>query len=554
MNQPTVFVNLELPVGVATNDTGDVYISHLTTGLFVNNVVSKFNSNAQLLGSALTGGLTPGYLANWSSENTIIEVMDTGNVIAIDQTTGVTEFLFTISSLSVDNSSIYDVATGLTDDFFNLQGASYGDIAISERGNLTDFYITGYSQAQVYPFIVKITIENGLDGFIQDAKILATSSADLIRFSPTDPTLSTTRTIRGIAVNDDGTLLTTLAFQTGPQSKQDELIAFDADFNPSDGVSNSEIPDRVFPDLDIYSQGMTTDVNGNFYVVTNSVGSAALGFGGQPIAIGVSSTLDGFNNVIVNGQSLDSFYDIAVPDSNDRAYITVNPFSFSPGNGNDPVIELSSDFIFPDLCNPTNGDDDLSSCATDENDLISGLSGDDTILGGQGNDTLNGQGGNDILNGGIGRDRLNGGSGRDSLIGGGGNDRLNGGGGLDTLNGGGGRDRLNGGNGKDSLVGGGANDTLTGGSELDTLRGGGGSDTFVIEEVNGNSDRVVIRDYVDGTDFLGLADGLSFSDLTIGNYDVNNATIIKNSFTNNTLAVLSNIDALVIDSNDFVTV
>ena len=78
----------------------------------------------------------------------------------------------------------------------------------------------------------------------------------------------------------------------------------------------------------------------------------------------------------------------------------------------------------------SNGDDVL--IGTPANDSIDGLAGNDTVfgladddhlLGGDGDDTLSGSGGNDTLYGGNGSDRLNGGSG---------NDTLNGGAGFDT--------------------------------------------------------------------------------------------------------------------------
>ncbi|VEP15707.1 Alkaline phosphatase (fragment) [Hyella patelloides LEGE 07179] len=149
------------------------------------------------------------------------------------------------------------------------------------------------------------------------------------------------------------------------------------------------------------------------------------------------------------------------------------------------------------------------------------------IIGGSGDDTLRGRGRGDSLEGGDGGDVL---AGR---------------GGDDTLTGGAGRDTLRGGNGDDFLIG---------GADVDRLFGNQGSDTFVIEQVATSSDRVIIRDYVDGTDILGLADSLTFADLTIRNNAANTNTLIRETSTNNTLAVLSGIDASVIDSGDFVDV
>ncbi|HHP7232770.1 MAG TPA: calcium-binding protein, partial [Xenococcaceae cyanobacterium] len=141
------------------------------------------------------------------------------------------------------------------------------------------------------------------------------------------------------------------------------------------------------------------------------------------------------------------------------------------------------------------------------------------------------------------------------LKGGAGSDRLNGGNNADSLIGAGGNDTLNGGAGRDTLKGGAGNDFLTGGKNVDLLFGNSGIDTFVIKRVTA-SDRIVIRDYTDNIDVLGLADGLTFADLTIINNQGNTATLIRETSTNSTLAVLSGIDSTVtnIDNDDFVLI
>lgn len=112
---------------------------------------------------------------------------------------------------------------------------------------------------------------------------------------------------------------------------------------------------------------------------------------------------------------------------------------------------------------------------------------------------------------------------------------------------------LTGGKGADTLRGGNGNDRLIGGADVDVLFGNGGRDTFVIEQL-ANNNHVVIRDYTDGVDVLGLADGLTFGSLTIRDNNAHTATIIKETSTNNTLAILSGIDSTVIDSDDFDTI
>ncbi len=83
--------------------------------------------------------------------------------------------------------------------------------------------------------------------------------------------------------------------------------------------------------------------------------------------------------------------------------------------------------------------------------------------------------------------------------------------------------------------------------------GNDGSDIFVIKSA-ASRNRIIIEDYTDGVDMLKLSATLSFGDLSIQNSNDNTATLIKESATNNILAVLSNIDSTVtvIDSSDFI--
>src|SRR5688572_33435337 len=79
--------------------------------------------------------------------------------------------------------------------------------------------------------------------------------------------------------------------------------------------------------------------------------------------------------------------------------------------------------------------------ATNQDDTLTGGSGNDTIDGLDGDDWLRGFGGSDRLWGGLGADTLDGGAGKDRLNGGAGNDtifwttgdRVNGGAGTDTV-------------------------------------------------------------------------------------------------------------------------
>lgn len=105
--------------------------------------------------------------------------------------------------------------------------------------------------------------------------------------------------------------------------------------------------------------------------------------------------------------------------------------------------------------------------------------------------------------------------------------------------------------GDDSLNGGNGNDILFGDGGRDTLFGEVGNYIFAIQ-LGTNSDRDTIRDFVDGSDRLGLTIGLTFGDLSILD-DGSGNTRIQDINSNVILATVQGVDSTLIDINDFVT-
>lgn len=78
--------------------------------------------------------------------------------------------------------------------------------------------------------------------------------------------------------------------------------------------------------------------------------------------------------------------------------------------------------------------------------------------------------------------------------------------------------KLYGGSGDDVLIGSKGEDTLDGGQGRDHMAGGAGSDIFILRAGDGNTNislSDIIYDFTLGTDVLGLADGLKYSDLEL---------------------------------------
>jgi 2',3'-cyclic-nucleotide 2'-phosphodiesterase (5'-nucleotidase family)/predicted extracellular nuclease len=163
----------------------------------------------------------------------------------------------------------------------------------------------------------------------------------------------------------------------------------------------------------------------------------------------------------------------------------------------------------------------------DGNDFVAGTLGDDTIFGDGGNDILKGE-----LEGSEG--------GNDAMFGGAGNDLLLGEAGNDLLFGEAGDDLLFGGAGEDFLRGGLGNDSLTGGAD---------KDIFAIA-LNEGTDAIL--DFEIGTDFIGLAEGLSLGQLYVVQ-DAQN-TVVGSSATGEVLAVVINTVAEQLGQGSFLSV
>ncbi|NEP18590.1 MAG: hypothetical protein F6J97_17085 [Leptolyngbya sp. SIO4C1] len=251
------------------------------------------------------------------------------------------------------------------------------------------------------------------------------------------------------------------------------------------------------------------------------------------------------------------------------------PNGDTSGDGND-IVTLKNTYAVSvvdlgsgdDIFNGGMGNDTVS--GSRGNDFMLGDDGHDWLDGGRGKDTILAGAGNDTVAGGLGQDTLDGGDGDDVLrgdlnirsghlrgtsiavtaigdddiiYGGAGQDRIGGKGGNDRLYGGDDDDQIWGDDGDDLLWGGMGDDRLTG----DDFSGGQGSDTFVLAAGEGTD---TIIDYEIGIDLIGLANGLTFGQLSINQRD-RNALI---GFANDTLAVLNNVTASALTENAFVTI
>ena len=101
-------------------------------------------------------------------------------------------------------------------------------------------------------------------------------------------------------------------------------------------------------------------------------------------------------------------------------------------------------------------------------------------------------------------------------------------------------------------------DILDGGTGSDTITTGAGSDLIVLRAGDGGSTLAAadtLTDFTNGTDKFLLADGLSFSDLTVAS-DANNtaSTVISITDTSEYLITITGLAFGYINTSDFSTV
>ena len=185
-------------------------------------------------------------------------------------------------------------------------------------------------------------------------------------------------------------------------------------------------------------------------------------------------------------------------------------------------------------------------------------------------ENIDGTGGADIIRGDSNANVLRGSGGADTIYGGSGNDSLSGSTSWSSSNDSASSrqqaandsmsdtdDNLYGGAGDDLLIGTIGDNILDGGTGADVIYSGSGSDTIVLRVGDGGSTLAAadtIADFTDGTDLIGLDNGLAFGDLNIqqGTDSYSNHTIIKAG--SEYLAVVENMTASNLTESSFTPV
>ena len=130
----------------------------------------------------------------------------------------------------------------------------------------------------------------------------------------------------GIAVNPQGTVLTTLGVNRTTAGNFSAPVVFTVNFDPLQ-VTDSNRP-LVLSNVDLSSRGMTADASGNFYIATGTIGTSLGGANGSGAILSLSPNLE-LTGIYTQGV-VASAQDVAVSPDGQFLYATVGTNLFSP--------------------------------------------------------------------------------------------------------------------------------------------------------------------------------------------------------------------------------
>lgn len=392
------------------NDTGDVFIKDLTTGLVTNVTVTDTGIQANDFCFA----------TDVSSDGSKVLFLSRASNLVSSDTNGTLD-LFVKDLLS-------GIITRVSTDSFGNQGNDECFEAVfSPDGSKVAF-------ASVASNLVTNDTNGTIDVFIKDL-----NTGEVARIS-TDALGNETSSGGGgiLSFSPNGT---SVSYISGDGMFSGHFNIFIAHTNISAGIYGTGLADVLSgTDADDIIYGF----QGNDTVIGLAGNDTLEGGDGDDTIRGAAG-----NDVIFGGNDQDV---LKGGDGDDTIY---------GDDGNDELFgESGSDNLYGGVGNDklSGGDDVDRLNGGDGADKLYGGTGNDQLKGDAGNDSLSGDDGNDKLWGSFGDDTLNGGNGTDELYGDEGNDKLYGGAGVDKLSGGNGNDRLTGGEGSDNLWGGAGSD------------------------------------------------------------------------------------------------
>jgi hypothetical protein len=228
-----------------------------------------------------------------------------------------------IRGLDVDTSAVFDVNAESFNSFELTPETLFGDIAVfhAQAGNVSEqlkLFLTGLSDG--FPFVLQLQLDP-TTGDVLSSRVILTSTA----IAPDSLSLP-----RGIAVNRQGSVLTTLPVSTADAviDCPDAVVTFTHNFSDTE----VDLPQVLPASSGIPSWGMTTDANDNFYLVTGGVGNMACLRSGVGALVFVPFPFAPFTfsitPITVFPASISHPQDTAVSRLSDRSvYVTISNFN-----------------------------------------------------------------------------------------------------------------------------------------------------------------------------------------------------------------------------------
>ena len=344
------------PVGIAIDKQGNLIASNLDNS---GPIINKISSTG--IPQIRTGSEDFGYLAVIPSSGIILHLQKNGNLSLIDPNNLAEAKILNIKDLNVNASSIFNIVPDTTVSILPQAAQTYyGDIAVLERGSQLDVFVSGLSIG-LNPFVMRLRFQNNT---VDARVVIASRGSTATGPSRTGGNINTTR---GVAVNNQGTVLTTLPINVGLEFI-DVPVSFSADFPEKGGTPQIKLKGYTNDGytangyVSIQSQGMTTDQAGNFYVtsfwgslladvvvldpdinnVLTKVPTPTINSNYRDIAVDALA----LRKLLETASSVNSNYrDIAVDSSNKVAYVTSSENSitrFNIGNNINTTITLSN--------------------------------------------------------------------------------------------------------------------------------------------------------------------------------------------------------------------
>ncbi|MGV0027777.1 hypothetical protein [Phormidesmis priestleyi] len=332
LGDPFLFANSTLPTGIVTDREGNVFVSSENVSVgedgiprSFGSIVTKYTSNGAQLGQIQTGGLfspvdvvSSKRFALETNSGLILSISPSGQIDLIEPKQGIVSPWVNLTAIPVQTNQVYDIATGLTQDFtayIQPSLSSYGDIAVFSGRDFLDIYASGIGAGQAFPFILRLRLSQTLGN---SAQVIMSSFASAAPNEGSPP---------GIAVNSQGTVLTTLGVNNRTTAGNfSALVAFSVNFDPQTVTDNNR--PLVFSNVDLSSRGMTTDAAGNFYVATGTIGTTLGGANGSGAIISLSPNLE-LTGIYTQGV-VASAQDVAVSPDGQVLYATIGINLFGP--------------------------------------------------------------------------------------------------------------------------------------------------------------------------------------------------------------------------------